>query len=285
MTLAASTLILSEQDRRLEIRGFVITETHRPAGLVLPAHFHEHTNIALTIEGSFVETVGAEPYEVNPASVIFRPAGEKHANRYGRASAHCLIIEVKPERLTAIREVTQILDRPCYSKGGPFSDFAFRILREFEMPDVIAPLAIEALVLEMLVHCTRCPPTGNSQAPQWLRMAKEIVHERFSDSLTLSGVSRLLGVHPAHLAKMFRSHYHCTLGDYIRALRLDRAAELLAQSQQTLSAIALEAGFYDQSHFARLFKRRFGVTPGVFRAELGTRKARILAKHKDITSD
>lgn len=285
MTLAASPLVLSDQDRRLEIPGFVLTETHRPAGLVLPAHFHEHTNIALTIEGSFVETVGAEPYEVKSGSVIFRPAGEKHANRYGRASAHCLIIEVKPERLTAIREVTQILDRPRYAKGGPFADFAFRMLREFKMPDVVAPLAIEALVLEMLVHCTRRRPTGNGQAPPWLRMAKEIVHERFSDSLTLSGVARLLGVHPAHLAKMFRSHYHCTLGDYIRALRLDRAAELLSESQQTLSATALEAGFYDQSHFARLFKRRFGVTPGVFRAGLRTTKASLPAKHKDLPSD
>jgi len=272
MTSAPSSLVLSDQDRRLEIPGFVLTETYRPAGLVLPAHFHEHANIALTIEGSFVETVGTEPCEVSPASVIFRPAGEKHANRYGRSSAHCLIIEVKPERLTAIREVTQILDRAGYARAGPFSDFAFRILREFRMPDLIAPLAIETLVLEMLVQCTRRRSRATGQAPPWLGMAKEIVHERLSDSLSLSDVARLLGVHPAHLAKMFRSHYHCTLGDYIRALRLDRASELLVRSEQSLSATALAAGFYDQSHFARLFKRRFGVTPGVFRAGLRTRK-------------
>jgi AraC family transcriptional regulator len=285
MTSAPSPLILSDQDRRLEIPGFVVTETYRPAGLVLPMHFHEHANVALTLEGWFRETVGAEPYEVSPASVIFRPAGEKHSNRYGKSAARCLIIEVKPERLATIRAVTQILERASYVEGRLVSDFAARILREFQMPDVIAPLAIEALVLEMLVHCARRPPKANGRAPQWLRMAKEIAHERFSDSLSLSAVARLLGVHPAHLAKMFRSHYNCTLGDYIRGLRLDRAAGLLVRSEQSLSAIALSAGFYDQSHFARLFKLRFGVTPGVFRADLRTPKGPILAKHKDILPD
>lgn len=281
MTSTPSPLILNAQDHRLEIPGFVLTETHRPAGLVLPMHFHEHANVALTLEGWFLETVGAEPYEVNPASVIFRPAGEKHSNRYGKSPARCLIIEVKPERLAAIRAVTQILERASYVEGRLASDFALRILREFQMPDAIAPLAIEALVLEMLVQGARRPPTANAQTPRWLRMAKEILRERFADSLRLSGVARLLGVHPAHLAKMFRSHYHCTVGDYIRGLRLDRAAELLVRSDQSLSAIALAAGFYDQSHFARHFKLRFGATPGVFRADLRTRRAPILGQYKD----
>jgi len=258
---------LSDQDRRVEIPGFVLTETCRAAGLVLPVHFHEHANIALTVEGSFLETVGCEPYEVNPASVIFRPAGEKHANRYGRSSARCLIIEVKPERLAAIREVTQVLQRASYVEAGPVSDFAFRILRELRMPDAVAPLAIESLVLEMLVHCARHRSAVNGQPPRWLRRAKEIIHEQFSDSLGLSGVARLLGVHPAHLAKVFRSHYHCTVGHYIRGLRLDRAARLLTESEESLTAIAVDTGFYDQSHFARLFRRRFGVTPAAFRTE------------------
>jgi AraC family transcriptional regulator len=285
MTSAPSSLILSDVDRRLEVPGFVLTETYRPAGLVLPMHFHAHANVALTLQGGFIETVGAKPYEVNPASVIFRPAGEKHSNRYGKSAAHCLIIEVKPERLAAIRAVTQILERASYVEGRLVSDFALRILREFQMPDAISPLAIEALVLEMLVQCARRPPTPKGQPPRWLQMAKDIVHERFSDSLSLSAVARLLGVHPANLAKMFRSHYHSTVGDYIRGLRLDRAAELLVRSEQSLSAIALSAGFYDQSHFARLFKLRFSVTPGAFRAGLRTRPTPVNTKHRDLPPD
>jgi AraC family transcriptional regulator len=285
MNSEPSPIVLSDQDKRLEVSGFVLTETFRPPGLVLPAHFHEHANIALTVEGSFTETVGTEPYEVNPSSVIFRPAGEKHSNRYGEAAARCLIIEVRPERLAAIRQVTQILDRASYIEGGLVSSLALRILRECRILDAVVPLAIEALTLEMLVQATRLDDMRDRNPPRWLQQAREVIHEQFLESLSLSTVAELVGVHAAHLAKVFRRHYGCTVGGYVRMLRLDYSAKLLAQFDKSLSTVALAAGFYDQSHFAHRFKLRFGVTPGVFRAGLRTRRSPIPAKYKDLRSD
>ena len=273
MISAPSPLVLSDHDRRVEVSGFVLTETFRPAGLVLPPHFHEHANIALTVEGSFVETVGAEAYQVHPASVIFRPAGEKHSNRYGKTAARCLIIEVQPDRLKSIRQVTPMLDRASHVEGGFVSNLAFRIFRESRLPDAVAAFSIESLALELLVEATRVQNSQDRTLPRWLRQARELVQERFMETASLSAIAESVGVHPAHLAKVFRLQYGCTVGDYIRRLRLDHAAELLVRSQQSLAAIALSAGFYDQSHFARLFKLRFGVAPGVFRAGLKTRRA------------
>ena len=268
MNSGPSPLVLTNQDKRLEISGFVLTQTFRPSCLVLPPHFHEHANIALTVEGSFAETVGTEPYEVNPSSVIFRPAGEKHASRYGTSAARCLIIEVRPQRLAAIRQITQILDRASCVEAGPVSDLALKIFREFQLPDAVAPLSIEALTLEMLVQATRLDSMRDRNPPQWLRRAREVIREQYSESLSLSSVAELVGVHPAHLAKMFRRHYGCTVGGYVRMLRLDYSAKLLAQFDKSLSTIASVAGFYDQSHFTHLFKLRFGITPGDFRADL-----------------
>jgi len=147
------------------------------------------------------------------------------------------------------------------------------ISREFRMLDAVAPLAMESLILEMLVQATRLTSTTERNPPQWLRQAREFLHSQFAEALSLSSVAGLVGVHAAHLAKVFRKHYGCTLGDYVRRLRLEYASQLLARSEDTLSEIALAAGFYDQSHFARLFKHRFGVSPGVFRASLRTRRA------------
>jgi AraC family transcriptional regulator len=285
LTSRPSPLVLCNADRRVELPGFVLTETFRPAGLVLPPHFHEYANIALDVEGSFIETVGPTPYEVNPHSVIFRPAGEKHSNRYGKTAAHCLIIEVRPQRLSELREVTQILDRASYVEGGMIPSLALRILREFRTLDAVGPLSIEALTLEMLVQATRLDVMRDRNPPRWLQQAREVIHEQFLESVSLSSVAELVGVHAAHLARMFRRHYGCTLGDYVRRVRLDYAAQLLARPEETLSAIAVAAGFYDQSHFAHLFKLRFGVTPGVFRTGLRTRRTPIPVKCKDLPSD
>lgn len=281
MTPAPSPLVLSDHDRRVEVPGFVLTETFRPAGLVLPLHFHQHANIALTIEGSFVETVGAEAYQVHPASVIFRPAGEKHSNRYGKTVARCLIIEVQPDRLKSIRQVTPILDRASHVEGGFVSNLAFRIFRESRLPDAVAAFSIESLALELLVEGTRVQCSRDRTAPGWLLQARELLQERFMETASLSTIAELVGVHPAHLAKMFRLQYGCTIGDYIRRLRLDHAAQLLGRSEKTLSTIALAAGFYDQSHFANLFKLKFGVTPGVFRTALKRRPAPTRTKYQD----
>jgi AraC family transcriptional regulator len=285
MNSSPSPIVLSGQDKRLEVSGFSITETYRPPGLVLPPHFHGNANIAFALDGSFIETVGTKPYEVHPYSVIFRPAGEKHANRYGKTAAKCLIIEVRPQRLSDVRQVTEVLDRASYVEPGLFSHLVLRMSREVRMLDAVAPLAIESLILEMLVEATRLGSSFEANRPQWLRQAKEVLHEQFAESLTLTGVAAQVGVHAAHLAKMFRKHYGCTLGDYVRRLRLDYASRLLARSENTLSAIALAAGFYDQAHFAHLFKFRFGITPGAFRAGLRTRRPPISKKHKDLPSD
>jgi AraC family transcriptional regulator len=285
MNSTPSPIVLSGQDKRVEASGFVLTQTYRPSGLVLPPHFHEHANIALTIEGFFTETVGRKPYEVNPCSVIFRPAGEKHSNRYGKTAAHCLIIEVRPQRLSELRQVTEILDRASYVEGGMISSLALRILREFRTLDAVGPLSIEALTLEMLVQATRLNVVQDHNPPRWLQQAREVIHEQFLESLSLSSVAELVGVHAAHLAKMFRRHYGCTLGDYVRRLRLDYASQLLARSERTLTTIALAAGFYDQSHFAHLFKLRFGVTPGVFRADLRRKHVSIAVKKQGAPSD
>lgn len=281
MNSRSSPIVLSGQDKRVEVSGFTLTQTYRSADLVLPPHFHEYANIALAVEGPFIETVGSKPYEVNPYSVIFRPAGEKHCNRYGKTAARCLIIEVRPQRLAEARQVTDVLERASYVQPGLFSHLVLAMSREFRMLDSVASLAIESLILEILVQATRGSSRNERNPPKWLQQAREIVHEQFAQSLSLSAIAELVGIHAAHLAKMFRKHYGCTVGDYIRRLRLDYASRLLARSEKSLSAIALAAGFYDQSHFAHLFKFRFGVTPSVFRAGLRTRRAPTLATYKD----
>jgi AraC family transcriptional regulator len=268
-----SPLVLGKADRRVELSGFVLTETFRPPGLVLPPHFHEHANIALTLEGTFVETIAEHAQELSPFGVVLRPAGEKHSDWYGRTAARCLIIEVRPQRLAMIREVTRILDQAAFVRVGLISHLALRIYQEFRMSDAVAPLAIEALIFEMLVQVTRNDDVVPGSQPRWLRQAKELVHEQFYRPLSLSDVAESVGVHPAHLAKMYRKHYGCTVGDDVRKLRLNHAAELLAGSDQPLAAIALAAGFYDQSHFTHMFKLSFGVTPAEFQNDVKKSRA------------
>jgi AraC family transcriptional regulator len=98
-----------------------------------------------------------------------------------------------------------------------------------------------------------------------------MLHDRFAEQLTVAEVAAAVGVHPVHLARVFRLHYGMPVGGYVRGLRLDWAAGRLAAADgadgadQNIAQIALLAGFYDQSHFTRAFKHRFGLTPRAYR--------------------
>jgi AraC family transcriptional regulator len=64
---------------------------------------------------------------------------------------------------------------------------------------------------------------------------------------------------------VFRQFERCTVGDYIREVRIDYARKQMLATNEPLVEIALAAGFADQTHFTRSFKRITGMTPTEFR--------------------
>jgi AraC family transcriptional regulator len=155
---------------------------------------------------------------------------------------------------------------PQVFQAGPLVRLAARLYAEFGADDPIACLAMEGLALEIFAGACRQTKTASGRTqPAWLRQARDLLNDRCADNFGLEDIAREIGVHPAHLARTFRQHFHCTLGDYQRRVRIDRARQLLAASDTSLVEIAVTLGYADQSHFTAAFKRLTGVTPGAFR--------------------
>lgn len=136
--------------------------------------------------------------------------------------------------------------------------------------DALSPLIVEGLLLEMVGEASRQPaPVLGARHPRWLLQAQDLLREGFAQHLTLEEIARAVGVHRVHLAQAFHKHFHCTVGEYIRELRIDYACRQLATSSMSLVEIALAAGFADQSHFTRTFKQGKGMSPSQYRAYIG----------------
>ena len=135
--------------------------------------------------------------------------------------------------------------------------------------DEASALAIEGLLFEMLAVASRRQSKGGDWfVPKWLQQARDLLHANFQEQLTFTGIAAEVGVHPVHLAREFRKHYRSTLGEYLRQIRVDYASQQLLNSDDPQAMIALAAGFADQSHFCRTFKRLRGTTPQKFRIAL-----------------
>jgi AraC family transcriptional regulator len=183
----------------------------------------------------------------------------------GPGGAHVVVIQPDPTRTELILPFSGLLERTTHSHHAGMAERASRLARELDSPDDLAPLAAEGIVLEMLVGLTRQEASGTGCPPRWLLRAQELLHARFAEPIRTDEVASAVGVHPAHLARGFRTHFRLSMGTYVRRLRLDWAARELVRSDASLAAVALAAGFADQSHFTRFFKRHTGQTPNAYR--------------------
>jgi AraC-like DNA-binding protein len=156
---------------------------------------------------------------------------------------------------------------PAQFDSGSLPWLAMRLYREFRQRDNLTPLAIEGLTLELLVGAARqSAHVLKNGATGWLKKARHFLHQRFHEPFTLGDVAEFSGVHPVSLARAFRRTYRCTVGEYVRKLRIEFACQQLTASDASLVEIAFSAGFSEQSHLCRTFKRLTGLTPSEYRS-------------------
>lgn len=270
-----TSITFGEQLKKLEIGGFILTETFHAPRLALSRHDHECANINLTLKGSFREVLGNSPQESLPFSLLVKPAGESHANQYGNAGAHGLVIEVKPHYLETVKRYSKLFDAPAHIRGGLLPIFVGRIYKEFQTKQSASELMIEGLILEMLAETSRRSiEVSSSTPPRRICEARDFIHDNFARGIKLSNIAGIVGLNPTYLARMFRKHYGCSVGEYVRRLQLEFAAQELIKSERSLAEVSAAAGFYDQSHFTNAFKLRTKLTPTEFRAVMRNGNAR-----------
>jgi AraC family transcriptional regulator len=97
------------------------------------------------------------------------------------------------------------------------------------------------------------------------RQAKDMLRADLSGATPLTSIAAACGLSPSHFARAFRKSTGMPPHAWLNEARVERAMALLRQRDQSLSAIAFECGFVDQSHFTRVFVRRVGLTPGAWR--------------------
>ncbi len=100
---------------------------------------------------------------------------------------------------------------------------------------------------------------------KFIKRAIEIIEEHMDDSeLSVESYSKLIGMSRVSLYNKLKSLTSYSVQEFIFAIRLKRAAQLLKESGMTVTEVAYTVGFKDPSHFSKLFKKQFGVSPKAY---------------------
>jgi AraC family transcriptional regulator len=268
----------STRSRCADVDGFLVTLVRFPPLVTLPLHTHERATVAVILSGSFDGLMRHASHPCTASTVITEPPGEPHGNVFERAGADVLTVQPDPGRLDLLEPFADVLGEVNHMRDLGVASVARRAAAELRTPDGITPFAVEGHVLEMLALAARLRKsravTGERGSPRWLSQARALLHDRYREHLHVADLAGAVGVHPVHLARTFRLRYGTPIGTYARGLRLTWAAGRLAGSSDTIAQIAIEAGFFDQSHFTRAFKQHFGLTPSAYRRAAGPPRRR-----------
>ena len=257
--------LAGEQLRHLGAGPFDVFECVFEPSQEAADHAHEATCLVFCLEGELHERQGGQVAEVTRDTLLVLPAGVTHADRAGPSGCRCLLVvmsEFPSERLGADR---RILERPSLTHDWRLARLGWGIYRELVVQDAGSSLAAEGLVLQLLACLGREAPPIALTAPGWLRALRDRLHAEPEKPFSLAELAATAGVHPGHVVRAFSAAFGMSPSRYLRKLRVDLAAAAIATTDAPLSQIGTEAGYYDQSHFTRLFRREMGMTPRDYR--------------------
>lgn len=124
--------------------------------------------------------------------------------------------------------------------------------------------AIVATLTQLIVrHATARAPAALGREPQTVRRLVEMIEDRYADKLSLEQMAAETGLSRFQLLRLFRREVGMTPHAYLLQVRVERAKHRLAAGD-AIADVAVDCGFFDQSHLTQRFKRITGVTPGAF---------------------
>ncbi|WGS54555.1 AraC family transcriptional regulator [Paraburkholderia sp. D15] len=244
----------------------------RRYGAVEASDVHDFHQVVLGLDGAMVMAVDGVAQQIDAGSAWLIPAGARH-DYAGIGENRQLVLDLPaaslavPERLfdraRAVHvdaSLTQLVYRiAARATGGAVAGDDLDA-RRFHW-DAAARLGAALIADDGAVSGTQAPGAGLDFAriDRWLRA-------HLSEPLRMADLAAHCGFGVRRFHQLFIEAFGETPHRYLQRLRLDTSLALLADPRRSLTGIALDIGFGDQSAFTHAFTRRFGLAPGQWRA-------------------
>lgn len=242
-----------------------ITFSHRIANSPsadVPVHTHSDAHFVLITSGDYVSSARSDAHR--HTTLIYNPPGTTHRDHFRRGTGSFFTITLRGAQLAQSVD-TALQPVAVYLRQERARGLGLALLMECARWNSSSPLKAESICVELLAEATDAPKSVLRKPPYWLRTACELLQDCPGETPRIREVAKAVGVHPAHLARAFRTFLACTPGDLLRARRLELAAAALMNSDRSLVEIALDSGFSDQAQLTKAFRRTYGIPPGAYR--------------------
>lgn len=225
------------------------------------AHYHDNAHFSFAIKGGCVEKK-KEAYEITPGHIAYYTAGEIHQVLKVPMPTRRVNLEMEPGFFSRFG-VSDQEARLAATKNPDAKFLMVKIYHELLANDNFSELSVRMLLLKLIGETKKTAP--DQIIPPWVKEVSEFLHEHAEAAITLDELAQISGLHPVTISRLFPQYFSCTVGEYKRKIKIEMALELLKSDKGTLADVAYQCGFFDQSHFIRIFKQMTGCLPGRYR--------------------
>lgn len=263
MSMLALGQYFGRVPRRWSAQSMALSPVIHDCRRVNVTHTHEAAFVSLMLQGQYRETAGQRSYCFDRFTAIYHPPGVEHQDFIGAAGVRLLMFEFRPEVFEGA-EVNRAAVRSMRDLSGSRAAWEllslYRHASEEETDFEWRAMQVAAGIVNVAAKVPRERAS--------LDRARQYLHAHFRERIMMRDLAAAAGVHPVYLGQMFQREMGESVTGYITRMRVRAAAEALCRSDTALASLAVEHGFYDQSHFQRAFKSLVGVTPTAFRSSL-----------------
>jgi len=248
-----------------EIAGVLLSEVKHTRPVTVAPHSHEMPYFSLLLEGSYSEAAADFAVRYEPYTVVFHDALTEHWDQIADGGCRMFFVEL----LSPWVDVISATRKPAHlfeMDGSAPAWLILRLHREFLAGEAASSLTVESAVFELCEYVSESQAEATPE-PAWIASTEDLLRSSLSERVDLRAIALKMSVNPSHLCRTFRRFRRRTIGDYVMGLRVQFICRSLAETRDTLSDIAEQTGFADQSHMTRNFKRITGVTPGWYRSQ------------------
>lgn len=258
----------------------------------VPLHWHDEMEIIYIKKGKGLVNVDFTPYSVSEGSLVFICPGQLHSIEQSEDDRMeyeniifrlDMLISQNPD-ICGTDFLTPLLERRIDLETHLTPDMSHygeivRFLDESDRICMTTPPGYQLFIKSTLFgmffslfsHFSRKRSSHKDYASfDKIKFIIKYVENHYAEKITISGIAKESGFSESHFMKYFKNTMGLSFTHYLNDYRLTMASRLLLTSDSSVLSIAEEVGIENPSYFNRIFKRRFGVTPSVYRKEYGS---------------
>ncbi|MBV7531698.1 helix-turn-helix domain-containing protein [Chitinophaga sp. sic0106] len=238
--------------------GIIASENFYEGGTISDWHFHENPHFSHILQGGSKEIRGKSPEQQLPGSSLYYYPGIAHQNMNYQSGTRIFNLEFTPAFLTKYN-INIPEESWMFSSNIQWnSHLLVSIMAEHFRSDTSSSLlSVHQLCINLLSSASR-PEEIN---PAWTRQVKEAMYDNWNRPLSLTDLAAQVALHPVTISRYFPRYFGCTLGEYLRKIKIEKSLSMIREGKQSLTEIAYDCGFADQAHFIKTCKRLTGITP------------------------